>query len=248
MRMQSLLGTLLVLMFFANQAQADPIRVAVASNFTTALRDLGNAWERISGQRIILVTGSTGKHYAQIRNGAPFEAFFAADAKRPRLLEAQGLALPGSRFTYARGRLILWSPDPDRIDPAGEVLAHGDFRHIALANPKLAPYGRAAEQLLRTLGLWQRLQSRMVRGENIGQAFQFVHSGNAALGFVARSQVRDPGSAAAGSSWEPPQSLYDPIDQEAVLLKDHPGAREFLAFIRSPSGRAIIRSHGYALP
>jgi len=249
MRMRNLLGILLIPVVFAGQVQAsDQVRVAVASNFVTAIRDLATAWEQASGQRAILVTGSTGKLYAQIRNGAPFDVFFAADARRPQLLESEDLALPGSRFTYARGLLVLWSPDPDRVDPDGEVLAGGDFKHIALANPRLAPYGRAAEQVLRALRQWDRLSSRMVRGENIGQAFQFVHSGNAELGFVARSQVRYPGSSRTGSLWEPPQALYDPIEQQAVLLKDRPATRDFLNFTRSSAGLEIIRSHGYERP
>lgn len=248
MRIQPLIGFLLILVFFSTPIQAGQINVAVASNFIKAIRDLAANWEQSTEHRAILVTGSTGKLYAQIRNGAPFEAFFAADARRPQLLEAESLIVPGSRFTYAQGRLVLWSPDPGRVDPAGEVLARGDFEHIAVANPKLAPYGRAAEQVLRTLGQWERLRGRMVRGENIGQTFQFVHSGNAALGFVADSQVRYAGPSAKGSLWVPPQSLYDPIEQQAVLLRDHPVAREFITFVRSPAGRKIIRSHGYELP
>lgn len=232
----------------AGSAVADEIRVAVASNFTTAIRDIAGRFERQSGHRVTLVFGSTGKHYAQIKHGAPFEAFFAADMRRPRLLDEEGLALAGSRFTYAVGKLVLWSPEADRVDPAGEVLERGDFRHLAIASPRLAPYGRAAREVLKKRGQWQGLQNRIVRGENIGQTFQFVGSGNAELGFVAWSQVKRPGRPTAGSWWEIPQALYSPIEQQAVLLKDHPVARDFMAYVRSKDALEIIRSYGYGTP
>ncbi|MCA1780033.1 MAG: molybdate ABC transporter substrate-binding protein [Xanthomonadaceae bacterium] len=227
---------------------ADEIRVAVASNFSDAIKAAVDVFEKESGHRVILIFGSTGKHYAQIRNGAPFEAFFAADARRPELLEAQGVAEPGSRFTYAVGKVVLWSPDPDLIDAGADVLVEGGFRHLAMANPKLAPYGKATEEVMRKKGVWDNLRTRTVRGENIAQTFQFVKSGNAELGFVALSQITKPGKAIAGSLWRPPQALYTPIEQQAVLLEDNPAARQFLAFMQEDAAVKIIQSHGYDVP
>ncbi len=229
----------------APSAPAEPVNVAVASNFTDAARALAARFQRHSGQQVTLVFGSTGKHYAQILHGAPFAAFLAADSERPRRLEQTGTARPGSRFTYAIGRLVLWSPRAGFVDGRGRVLAEGHFKHLAVADPRLAPYGRAARQVLEHRGLWQTLQGRLVRGGNVGQAFQFVRSGNAELGLVALSQAR---RARRGSLWEPPQKEYDPIVQQAVLLRDDATARAFLAFLRSDEGRALIRSFGYGTP
>jgi len=235
----------LFLCFCTETALADEIQIAVASNFTGAIKEIAQAFEKKTGHQVTLVFGSTGKHYTQIKNGAPFEAFFAADIKRPKLLEEEGVAQPGSRFTYAIGTVVLWSPDPAVVDAKGEVLSAGQFRHLALANPKHAPYGKAAEQVMKAKGAWETLQGRLVRGENIGQTYQFVKSGNAELGFVALSQIKKPGEAINGSYWEPPQSLYDPIEQQAVLLKDNAIAREFLRFTKSEPTRKIIQGYGY---
>jgi len=194
------------------------------------------------------IFGSTGKHYAQIKNGAPFDAFFAADVRRPEHLEKEGVALPGSRFTYAVGKVVLWSPRTGYVDPQASVLERGEFHHLAIANPKFAPYGKAAQEVLQERGLWGRLSGRLVRGENIGQTFQFVNSGNAELGFVAYSQVKRPNQPIEGSFWEVPQALYTPIEQQAVLLKDNEVARAFLSFVRSDEALKIIRDHGYETP
>ena len=229
-------------------ATAAEIQIAVASNFTAAIRDIAERFEQQSGHKVTLVFGSTGKHYAQIKNGAPLDAFFAADVTRPRLLEEQGVGIGGSRFTYAVGKLVLWSPQAEFVDPAGTVLEQGKFRHLALANPKLAPYGRAAKEVLKTRGQWQVLQDKMVRGENIGQTFQFVKSGNAELGFVAWSQIKRPDQPLAGSWWEIPQALYSPIEQQAVLLTDNSVARDFLTFVRSEEALEVILTHGYGIP
>jgi molybdate transport system substrate-binding protein len=156
--------------------------------------------------------------------------------------------VPDSRFTYALGRLVLWSPEPGYVDPEGAVLEGGGFRHLAIANPRLAPYGKAAQEVLQARGLWERLGPRLVRGENIGQAYQFVSSGNAALGFVAWSQLPRPGQPPWGSLWKVPQALYTPIQQQALLLRDRPVARSFLAFVRSEPALKIIRDYGYDLP
>lgn len=229
-------------------ARADTINVAVASNFTNPIKEIAARFEAQSGHRINLVFGSTGKHYAQIKNGAPFAAFFAADAHRPELLEQEGVALPGSRFTYAVGRIVLWSPKPGLVDSDGKVLQEKPFRHLAIANPRLAPYGKAAQQFLQARGLWDGLQGHLVRGENIGQTFQFIRSGSAELGFVAYSQVKRPGHPLEGSLWEIPPDTYDPIAQQAVLLEESPVAREFMTFVRSAEATGIILGFGYAMP
>lgn len=229
-------------------AVADEIRVAVASNFTSTIKEITRLFEQHSGHKVTLVFGSTGKHYAQIKNGAPFDIYLAADVQRPKLLEAEGMVQPGSRFTYAIGKLVLWSPERKAVDPAGNVLEQGDFRHLAIANPKLAPYGKAAREVLQNRGLWQVLQERFVRGENIGQTFQFVKSGNAELGFISLSQIKRPGKFMPGSQWEISQSLYSPIEQQAVLLKDNDLARAFMLFMRSEEALKIIRSYGYGTP
>ena len=227
---------------------ADEIRVAAASNFRPAMRVLAKRFEAQSGHKVQLIFGSTGKQYAQIVNGAPFDAFFAADVERPEQLEQEGLAIAGSRYTYALGKLVLWSPKAQFVDPAGKVLESDSFRYLSLASPTLAPYGLAAQQTLESLGLWEKLEPRLVRGENIAQAYQFVSSGTAELGFIAYSQIQNPKRKNKGSYWEVPQSLYTPIEQQAVLLLDTAAGREFLAFTRSWDGLKIISAHGYSVP
>jgi molybdate transport system substrate-binding protein len=197
---------------------------------------------------VILIPGSSGKHYAQIINGAPFDIFFSADTERARLLEQSERAESGTRFTYALGKLILWSPMDNYVDLKGEVLKSKDFRYLAIANPKLAPYGKAAEEVLKSLNIWTDLGGRIVRGENIAQTFQFVSSGNAKLGFVAYSQIKSLDLSISGSFWEVPQSIYSPIEQQAVLLRDSALAREFLSFVKSDESLSIIYESGYGLP
>jgi molybdate transport system substrate-binding protein len=248
LNIRHILITALVLLLGTKQILADEIHVAVASNFTDAIKDIASVFEQETGHKVTLIFGSTGKHYAQIKNGAPFEAFFAADVKRPKLLEQESVALPGSRFTYAIGKVVLWSPQAGLIDADANVLEVGGFRHLAMANPKLAPYGKAAQQVMQAKGVWEALQGRLVRGENISQTFSFVNSGNAELGFVALSQIRKPGTDSKGSFWQPPQSLYDPIEQQAVLLKDNATAGAFLDFAKSEQARAIIQGYGYGTP
>ncbi|MGK2924148.1 MAG: molybdate ABC transporter substrate-binding protein [Lysobacterales bacterium] len=227
---------------------ADEIRVAVASNFRPALAAAAERFQHCSGHVVTLIPGSTGKHYAQIRTGAPFDAFFAADADKPRRLEEEGRSVPGSRFTYAVGRLVLWSADPNLVDSAGDVLNSTAFRHLAIANPDLAPYGAAARSVLQARGLWEALTPKLVRGENIAQTFQFVMSGNAELGFVARAQLELPGQEFTGSVWLPPPDLYPPIEQQAVLLRDTPAGRAFMLFMQGEEARAIVRAYGYDSP
>jgi molybdate transport system substrate-binding protein len=229
-------------------SSATEIRVATASNFRSAMTVLVREFGQASEHRVVPVYGSTGKHFAQIINGAPFDAFFAADTLRPERLEQDGLVVPGSRFTYARGRLVLWSPRAAYIDDHGDILAQGNFRHLAIANPELAPYGAAARDVLRSLGLWQELSERLVQGENIGQAFLFVRSGNAELGFVAWSQLVSGPQPVEGSFWQVPENLYRPVNQQAVVLTDNEATRAFMSFMHSEEAARIIRDHGYATP
>jgi molybdate transport system substrate-binding protein len=236
------------LLFSSDPSVAQEIRVAVASNFAGAMKKLVEDFEAHSDHSVTLSFGSTGKHFAQIKNGAPFHAFFAADIHRPQILEQEGIAVAGSRFTYAVGKLVLWSPRAGYVDASASILERGDFRFLAIANPTLAPYGKAAEEVLLARGLWSGLAGRLVRGENISQAFQFVRSGNAELGFVAYSQVQRPDRSIEGSYWEVPQGLYTPIAQQVVLLRENEAARAFLLFVRSPQASNIIRAHGYDTP
>jgi molybdate transport system substrate-binding protein len=247
MKKQHAILLAIVVILFPCWSFADEVRVAVASNFRDAMSALATRFEQISEHQITLIFGSTGKQYAQIRNGAPFDAFFSADSRRPELLERESLAVPGSRFTYAVGKLVLWSPQAGYVDPGGKNLERGDFRHLAIANPNLAPYGTAAREALQALGLWEQLGPRLVRGENIGQAFQFVSSGNAQLGLVAWSQLRRNDATIEGSYWLVPARYYSPIEQQAVLLRDTVAARTFISFIRSEESAKIIRAHGYDL-
>lgn len=226
-------------------AAADEIRVAVATNFMATMNDLVAQFGEQSGHDVLVSFGSTGNHYAQIKNGAPFEAFFSADAERPRLLEEEGVAVAGSRFTYAVGRLVLWSRQAGYVDADGRVLERGAFRFLSIANPELAPYGAAAREVLMARGVWARLQGRLVQGQDVGQAYSFVYTGNAELGFVAYSQLKQPGALIEGSFWLVPESLHAPIEQQAVLMRDVPAARAFVEFTKSPAALAIIRSYGY---
>jgi len=233
-----------LLLFFPLMTEAGHARVAVASNFSVAIKQLQQAFEASSEHQLSLIFSSTGKLYAQIKYGAPFDIFFSADVKRPKLLEEEGLIVESSRFSYALGKLVLWSPDKDLIQSGVEVLGKQDFTHIAVANPKLAPYGRAAKEALQALGYWQQLQPKMVRGESIGQALQFVRSGNAKLGFVAYSQIAQ---HSKGSYWDIPDSLYSPIVQQAVLLKEKPAAVAFIDFMHSKEAQELLLKNGYSI-
>lgn len=250
MNFRSMLAAFTILGVFAGPGEgaAAELRVAVASNFSTAMAELAERFEATTGHEIILSSGSTGKLYAQIVQGAPYDLYFAADAARPEKLERDGRAVAGSRFTYAVGELVLWSPDPQLVDDAGKVLDSGEFRFLAIANPDLAPYGRAAREVMQNLGLWNRPGLQLVRGENIGQVFQFVHSGNAELGFVAGSQIIARGDASAYSAWRVPQELYAPIRQQAVALADSAAAVAFVEFMRSEKALRLIEQYGYLRP
>jgi len=237
---------------FVSTAVAEEVRVAVAANFLATLNEIITNFQADTSHTILVSSGSSGKLYAQIKNGAPFDVFFSADAERPQLLEEEGLAVKGSRFVYSVGRLTLWSPDSNVIQgEARHILSDGHFDHLAIANPKTAPYGRAAEQTLKKMGLWESLKDRIVQGENIGQAFQFVFSRNAQLGFVALSQVLDPKINGSGSRWDVPTSFHDALEQEVVLLmtgQNHAGAKAFLEYVKGDNSRAIIERFGYELP
>lgn len=231
------------------RAVAAEALVAVATNFAEVMEALTPKFASASGYRVRVSSGSTGKLYAQIMNGAPFDLMLAADRRRPKLLEASPKGVAGSRFTYAIGRLALWSADQARLGSDGAAaLRAGDYRHLAMANPKLAPYGLAAQQTLMALGLWGSLRDRVVLGENIGQAFSLVATGNAELGFVALSSLMSPLGRRGGSWWDVPANFYQPIRQDAVLLAhgaDNAAARAFLDYVRSAEARKIIAAYGY---
>lgn len=235
------------LLLLGAQAHGETVRVAVAANFAPTMDALVARFETAGGGEhdVLVSVASTGSHYAQIVNGAPFDVFFAADRRRPERLERDGVAVAGTRFTYAVGRLALWSTNSELVDAEGRVLESGRFRHLAIANPELAPYGRAAREVLRGRGLWETLQSKLVRGQDVGQTYSFVHTRNAELGFVAYSQLGRPGRDAGGSYWLVPESLHAAIEQQAVLLEETPGARAFVEFVHSAEARAIIGGYGY---
>jgi molybdate transport system substrate-binding protein len=241
--------SLLLVLSLAAPAAAEEAVVAVAANFAEVAERLEKDFEGASGHTLNLVVGSTGKLYAQIVNGAPFDVFLSADEETPARLEKEGQAAAGSRFTYATGRLTLWSSEPGRIGGDGAAtLKAGKFRRLAIANPELAPYGAAAKQALEKLGLWERFKDRIVTGETIGQAYAMVASGNAELGFVALSYVLSPRSETKGSRWDVPADLYPPLRQDAVLLARaaaNPAARGFLDFLRSAKVKSLIQSYGY---
>lgn len=236
---------MLPLMWLGCRTGRTDLRIAVASNFDSTLESIVARFEVESEYRVTLVSGATGSQFAQILNGAPFDLFFAADSLRPTLLDVEGRAVAGTRFTYAIGRLVVWSPLDSAFDEEDLATVLARAGHIAIANPDLAPYGRAARQTLDRLGLWERLSDRIVRGENIAQTYQFVRSGSADLGFVALSQVIAGGGPSQGSYRILPDDSYEPIVQQAVLLIDSPAARSFLMYIGSETVKEIIRRDGY---
>jgi molybdate transport system substrate-binding protein len=226
-------------------AVAAETQVAVAANFTEPAKAIAAAFEKASGHKAVLAFGSSGQVFTQISNGAPFEVFLSADAERPAKAEQTGLGVKGTRFTYAVGRLVLYSRTPGLVDGRGAVLKAGGFQKIAIAEPAAAPYGQAAIETMQKLGVYEALQPKIVKGASITQAYQFVATGAAELGFVALSQVvNEPG----GSRWTVPARLHTPIDQQAILLapgKDSAAAKAFLAFLKGPQARAVIRKYGY---
>lgn len=245
-RVLAVLSGLLVLA--GGTARAAEALVAVASNFAPVVERLRPDFERESGHRLRTAVGSTGKLYAQVLHGAPYDLLLAADTERPARLDAAGAAVPGSLRSYARGRLVLWSREPGRLEPDPVArLRAGAFRRLAIANPALAPYGRAARETLTALDLLPALEERLVRGENIAQTLAMVATGNAELGFVAASQLLEP-TLPRGSRWPVPATLHAPIEQALVLLergRDNPAARAFLAYLESDAAKRVIRRFGY---
>jgi molybdate transport system substrate-binding protein len=234
----------------ADSARAGDVQVAVAASLAQPMQKIAAAFNRETGHRAVVSVGSTGKLYAQIKNGAPFQVLLAADDETPARLEKEGATVAGTRFTYAVGKLVLWSPQLGLVDSQGAVLKAPGAQPIAMADPRLAPYGAAALEVLGKLGLQAALQPRLVQGENMAQAHQFVVSGNASMGFVALSQVWQDSKLNAGSAWVIPQTLYTPLRQDAVLLnagQSNPAANALLAFLRSPPARDILLSYGYSL-
>ena len=231
-------------------AWAAEAQVAVAANFAEPIKAIAAVLEKTTGHTIQVTLGATGKLYAQIQNGAPFDVLLAADAKAPEALEKHGLTQPGSRFTYATGKLVLWSADARRVDAQGDVLKSPSLRKVAYAAPKVAPYGAAAVETMDKLGLTASLTPRLVQGESIGQTFGFVYTGNADVGFVALSQVLEGGKLKSGSMWVVPQTLYSPIRQDAVVLKKAAGneaAQALMKLLKSPDIKDLIRSYGYGI-
>jgi len=238
----------LLLLCLAAPAFAADVQVAVAANFTAPMKVIAADFEKDTGHKPVLSFGATGKFYAQITHGAPFEVFLSADDETPKKLEQDGAAVKGSRFTYATGRLALWSAQAGLVDSQGEVLKKGGFSKLAIAAPKLAPYGAAAVETMNKLGLSATLEPKLVTGESIGQAFSFVSTGNAELGFVALSQIYEGGKLKSGSAWIVPDTLHSPLRQDAVLLtpaRDSAAAIALMAFLKTDKAKAVIRSFGY---
>ena len=241
-----LLGALLALLLPV--AQAGEVSVAVAANFTGPMEKIAPAFEQATGHRALIAYGTVGKFYAQIRNGAPFDVLVSADSDTPLRLEKDRLALPETRYTYAIGKLVLWSAKPGLVDDKGEVLRNGNFQFLSIANPKVAVYGAAAVEVMKKMGVDTALGPKFVYGENITQAYQFVATGNADLGFVALSQIYKDGKYAEGSYWMVPSADYPRLRQDAVLLargKDNPAAAALLAYLKSDAARQVIRTYGY---
>jgi len=231
-------------------AYAGEVSVAVASNFTAPMKVIAQDFERETGHKATLAFGATGQLYAQIKNGAPFAVLLAADDTTPARIEAEGLGTPGTRFTYATGKLVLWSKKAGVVDDKGEILKSGKFDKIAIANPKLAPYGAAAMEVVEKLGLIAAITPKIVEGSNIGQTFQFVSSENANLGFIALSQVFEGGRIKEGSAWIVPTNMHKPIKQDAIVLNGGRGnaaAEALMKYLRSDKAKAVIRSFGYEL-
>ena len=231
-------------------AQAADVQVAVAANFTAPIQAIASGFEKDTGHTLIAAYGATGQFYTQIKNGAPFEVLLAADDTTPEKLEKEGDSVPGTRFTYAIGTLALWSAKDGYINDTDKVLKDNQFKHLSIANPKAAPYGLAATQVLEKLGLSEKVKDKIVEGQNITQAYQFVSTGNAELGFVALSQIYKDGTLTSGSAWIIPDSLHDPIKQDALILKkgeNNPAAKALVEYLKGPKAADIIKSYGYQL-
>src|SRR5690606_16097695 len=249
--LKPLMHSLLALgLLFTSATMADEVKVAVAANFTAPFQALAPAFEKATGHTLVASFGATGQFYAQINNGAPFDVPLSADDTTPARLESEDATASGSRFTYAIGSLVLWSADASYLDGTDAALKAGQFRHLAVANPKAAPYGLAAAQVLDRLGLSEAVKAKLVEGQNITQAHQFVSTANAELGFVALSQVYRDGKLGSGSAWIVPQALYDPIRQDAVILRqgaNNPAATALVEYLKGAEAARVIESFGYKL-
>lgn len=229
-------------------ANAGEVNAAVAANFTGPMEIIAPEFEKATGHKLVIAYGTVGKFYSQIKNGAPFDVLVSADEETPAKLEKDGLAIAASRYTYAIGKLVLWSAKPGVVDDKGAVLKNGNFQHLAIANPKMAVYGAAALEAMKKLGVAESLEPRFVYGENISQAYQFASTGNAELGFVALSQIYKNNQYAPGSYWLVPSDLYPQLRQDVVILtrgKDNAAAKALLDYLKSDAARKIIRAHGY---
>ncbi|MCC2955906.1 molybdate ABC transporter substrate-binding protein [Massilia sp. IC2-477] len=247
--MKRCIGLLLAAIALPLGAQAGEVQVAVAANFAAPMQKLASMFEAETGHKAVVSVGSTGKFYAQVKHGAPFDVLLAADDETPARLEREGRGT--GRFTYAIGRLVLWSRQAGVVDAQGGVLRTGRFERLAVADPKLAPYGAAAYELLGRLGLLDALRPRLVHGENIAQAYQFAATGNAQLGFVAMSQVYADGKLKEGSAWVVPAAMHAPIRQDAILLdkgRNSAAASALVQYLKGDKARALIRSYAYDLP
>lgn len=240
----------LLAVFAIGTVQADEVQVAVAANFTAPIQAIAADFEKDTGHKLVAAYGATGQFYTQIKNGAPFEVFLSADETTAEKLEKEGDSVKGSRFTYAIGTLALWSAKEGYVDAKGDVLKKNEYQHLSIANPKAAPYGLAATQVLEKLKLTEATKAKIVEGQNITQAYQFVSTGNAELGFVALSQIYKDGKVSSGSAWIVPASLHDPIKQDAVILnkgKDNAAAKALVEYLKGPKAAAVIKSYGYQL-
>ncbi|WP_422631582.1 molybdate ABC transporter substrate-binding protein [Pseudomonas proteolytica] len=249
-RASRLAPTALIALFTLGSAQAGEVQVAVAANFTAPIQAIAADFEKDTGHTLVAAYGATGQFYTQIKNGAPFEVFLSADDTTPQKLESEGDTVKGSRFTYAVGTLALWSAKEGYVDAKGAVLKKNEYQHLSIANLKAAPYGLAATQVLAKLGLTEQVKSKLVEGQNITQAYQFVSTGNAELGFVALSQIYKDGKVSSGSAWIVPGEMHDPIKQDAVILnkgKDNPAAKALVDYLKGPKAAAVIKSYGYQL-
>ncbi len=244
------LAILIAALSFIASANADEVQVAVAANFTAPMQQIALAFEKATSHKLVASYGATGKFYAQIKNGAPFEVLLSADDETPVKLAKENAAVSATQFTYAKGKIVLWSAKTALVDDKGDVLKRGGFDHLALTNPKLAPYGMAAIEAMKALGVHDALAPTFVTGENLAQTYQFIKSGNALLGFIALSQVMKDGKIIEGSAWLVPTSLYQPIKQDVIVLdkgKDKPAATALMQFLKGDQARAIIQSYGYDL-
>jgi len=245
--------SILALLVLSDSGFAATTLVAVAADFTKPMTEIAAEFEKATGHEAKLSFGSSGKAFAQIQSGAPFEVYLSASEKYPLELEKAGLVVPGSRFVYALGKLVLWSATPSYVDDKGEILKTGNFKHLALADPAHAPYGVVAEEVMTGLGVLDKLRPLFVMGENISQTFQFVTTGNAELGFVALAQVIDlqTGKIGSGSGWVIPDELHGPFKQTAVLLQtgaENPAALALVDFLKTETTRTIIKKYGFGSP